>query len=287
MRYYGITQDPITQDYAIVMNYYDTGSLTHYLTNDFYDINWSDKLTILGDVLSGLINIHKKNIIHKNIHSGNILLKNQTNYIEEIVLSDVGINKSSTDDNTIYGIIPYMAPEIFREQTYTRASDMYSLGMIMWELMTGRRPFWDRKHDAELINEICNGLLPPIASNAPKGYIELMKECWNSDPKERPMAIEAFRKLKDIKENEWDNTTKIIKSSDIGPIADKSGAIYKSRCLSDMIKSAAFSRNQSITSGIDKRKFKNNQEDNFDNDNNFKRTKIIEDNNAFEFYVEI
>ena len=70
----------------------------------------------------------------------------------------MGISKSATestdDNNENYGIIPYMAPEIFLGQKYTSASDIYSLGMIMWELMTGRRPFWDRNHDTDLILEI-------------------------------------------------------------------------------------------------------------------------------------
>ena len=67
----------------------------------------------------------------------------------------MGISKSATDstdnNNENYGIIPYMAPEILQRQNYTKASDIYSFGMIMWEFMTGRRPFWDRIHDIELI----------------------------------------------------------------------------------------------------------------------------------------
>ncbi|RIA86865.1 kinase-like domain-containing protein, partial [Glomus cerebriforme] len=78
-----------------------------------------------------------------------------------------------------------MAPEIFRGQKYTKASDIYSLGMIMWEIMT---PFWDRNHDTELIIEICDGLRPPIITNEPEdcNYIDLMKKCWHSDPNKRP-----------------------------------------------------------------------------------------------------
>ncbi|RGB30935.1 kinase-like domain-containing protein, partial [Rhizophagus diaphanus] len=90
----------------------------------------------------------------------------------------------------IYGIIPYMAPEIFQGREYTKASDIYSFGMIMWELMTGRRLFWNRNHDTELINVIFDGLRPPIVTNAPNGYIELMKECWHSDPEQRPHATD-------------------------------------------------------------------------------------------------
>ena len=79
----------------------------------------------------------------------------------------MGISKSateSTDDNNNenYGIIPYMAPEIFQGQKYTEASDIYSFGMIMWEFMTGRRPFWNEIHDIELIIKISDGLRPQL-----------------------------------------------------------------------------------------------------------------------------
>src|SRR5688500_18237947 len=89
-----------------------------------------------------------------------------------LAISKSGIESSNdSDDQEINGIIPYVAPEIFQGQKYTKASDIYSLGMIMWELMTGRRPFWDQSHDTDLIIKICDGLRPPIVTNAPAGYI--------------------------------------------------------------------------------------------------------------------
>ncbi|RIA88524.1 hypothetical protein C1645_739330 [Glomus cerebriforme] len=104
--------------------------------------------------------------------------------------------------------------------------------------MTCRRPFWDRNHDTELIIEICDGLRPPIVTNAPEGYIELMKECWHSDPNKRPTAIDLYNKIDTVSVNEYNiwrngNPTKIMKSSDIGPVTiNNPGAIYKSRPLS-------------------------------------------------------
>ncbi|RIA94190.1 kinase-like domain-containing protein, partial [Glomus cerebriforme] len=137
-----------------------------------------------------------------------------------------------------------MAPEIFKGQKYTKASDIYSFGMIMWEFMTGRRPFWDRNHDTELIIEICDGLRPPIVTNASEGYIDLMKECWHSDPDKRPTATVTYDKIykmltKEPYDKNSENLTKIIPSSDIGPVTTNNpGAIYKSRPLSGMIRSA-------------------------------------------------
>ncbi|CAI2183878.1 2300_t:CDS:2, partial [Funneliformis geosporum] len=162
-----------------------SGDLTQHLARTFYDINWSKKLGHLLNITYGLNMIHKKGIIHRDFHSGNILID------EFSKICDLGLNKSATkaEDDETYGIIPYLAPEILHGQHYTRDSDIYSLGMIMWEVMTGRRPFWDRVHDVELIIQICDGLRPPIDNmNAPEGYVQLIKECWNPNPNKRPTA---------------------------------------------------------------------------------------------------
>ncbi|PKB97839.1 kinase-like protein [Rhizophagus irregularis] len=182
-----------------------------------------------------------------------------------------------------------MAPEIFQGHEYTEASDIYSFGMIMWELMTGRRPFWDEIHDLELIIKICDGLRPPIVTNAPKGYIELMKECWHSDPNKRP-TVEAIYTIVDNmnsgnKSNKHDNI-KVIKSSDIGPVTmNNPGAIYKSRPLSHMIKSAT-SRSKSIDpfyyyqknskASTGKRKFDEDSVEDSNNDQSIKKRRLLE-----------
>jgi len=253
-KYYGITQDPSTQDMMIVMPYYSSGDLIHYITKDFYNIEWRSKLGVLYGSIKGLVNIHSIYIVHRDFHSGNIFFNSDSSY--DVKIGDLGLSKSATDstgddNNENYGIIPYMAPEIFQGQKYTTASDIYSFGMIMWEVMTGRRPFWDKSHDTDLIIEIVDGLRPPIVTNAPEGYIELMKECWHSDPSKRPTAANIFEKLEKIYNNEPTfYPTKIIEAPDIGPVTiNNPGAIYKSRPLSGMINSAMSlrsSRNQSI-----------------------------------------
>ncbi|GET03289.1 kinase-like domain-containing protein [Rhizophagus clarus] len=247
-KYFGITQDPNTKDIMIVMPYYSSGDLIHYISNVFYEIYWEEKLRNLVKIIIGLMNIHSVNIIHRDFHSGNIFFDGT----KGAVIGDLGISKSATEstdeNNENYGIIPYMAPEIFQGQKYTKASDIYSFGMVMWELMTGRRPFWDRNHDTDLIIDLCDGLRPPIVTNAPEGYIELMKECWHSDPQKRPQATDIYNAINEMFDNEWSNhfrnqkPTEVTKSPNVGPITViHQGAVYKSRPLSGMIQSAMIS----------------------------------------------
>ncbi len=71
-RYFGITQDQITKEIMIIMPYYDSGDLIHYLINNFYNINWWTKLSRLFYIIYGLIEIHRAKIIHRDLHSGNL-----------------------------------------------------------------------------------------------------------------------------------------------------------------------------------------------------------------------
>ncbi|RGB25835.1 kinase-like domain-containing protein [Rhizophagus diaphanus] len=103
----------------------------------------------------------------------------------ELFIIDLGLckpvsDKQDTDNNhsEVYGVIPYMAPEILRRKPYTLESDIYSIP-----------PFNDRAHDHHLILSICEGERPEIIENTPKCYIDLMKKCWDSDPSNRPTII--------------------------------------------------------------------------------------------------
>ncbi len=77
--YYGITQYPKTMDFIFIMEYYESGDLGYFLTKKFYDIDWNDKLDILNYIISGLDYIHGQKVIHRDLHSGNILCSNSSN----------------------------------------------------------------------------------------------------------------------------------------------------------------------------------------------------------------
>ncbi|RGB23927.1 kinase-like domain-containing protein, partial [Rhizophagus diaphanus] len=105
------------------------------------------------------------------------------------------------DETKIYGVMPYVAPEVLRGKPYTQAADIYSFGMIMYFVATGRQPFGNHAHDYELALDICKGVRPEISEpEAPKYYIDLMKKCWELDKINRPDIFEIYKLIKSFYE---------------------------------------------------------------------------------------
>ncbi|POG66287.1 kinase-like domain-containing protein [Rhizophagus irregularis DAOM 181602=DAOM 197198] len=192
IQFFGITQDPNNLNYIIVMSYAKKGNLRKCLS-DIIKFKWQDKLQLLKKIILGLKVIHESNLTHGDFHDGNILLSDNHN---ELFIIDLGlckpINGLDSDNNKvneIYGVMPYMAPELFRNKLYTPESDIYSFSMIMWEFTSGIPPFYDRAHDHHLILSVCNDERPEIIENTPKCYMDLIKKCWDSNPSNRPTII--------------------------------------------------------------------------------------------------
>ena len=193
---YGLTQDPITKEYIFVMDYMEDGSLQNYLTKDFKNLKWKQKINILKQIIEGLKDIHEKEIIHHDFHSGNILLRYNNSYIADLGLSCTSSQKSSSNKNDICGVLPYIAPEVLKKKPYTMASDVYSFGVLMSVVSTGQQPFNNLAHDEYLAMNICKGVRPGFSNNTPKFYIELAFKCMDANPDKRPTAKEIHKIIK-------------------------------------------------------------------------------------------
>ncbi|GBC31090.1 kinase-like domain-containing protein [Rhizophagus irregularis DAOM 181602=DAOM 197198] len=194
--FYGFTKNPDTLKYMAVMDYANKGNLRGNLTR-IIKSGWSQKLCMLYEIISGLKNIHNQNLIHHDFHDGNILNHGEN----KIYISDLGLCqpvKSLLKEHNIYGVVPFMAPEVLRGKPYTPASDIYSFSMIMWEFTSGIPPFNDRAHDIQLSLSICEGERPEIIETTPQCYVDLMKKCWDEDPLKRPSSKEVSKIF-----NEW------------------------------------------------------------------------------------
>ncbi|RIB19062.1 kinase-like domain-containing protein [Gigaspora rosea] len=170
-------------------------------------MKWEDKLTLLHCIFSDLQTIHSKNIIHRDLHSGNVLQHN----LHSAYIADLGLSISSnialkTESGGVYGILPYIAPEILNGKPYTTASDIYSFGIIMWEILYGKSVFYNQNFGPQLQLEICNNNLRPIIiKNTPQCYINLMEKCWDKDPEKRPSAANICEIF-----TEWQINVKIL-----------------------------------------------------------------------------
>ncbi|RGB36074.1 kinase-like domain-containing protein [Rhizophagus diaphanus] len=238
---YGFTKDPKLNDYILVMQYASEGDLHKYLQKEFTEIDWKKKIAILQYISRGLCAIHNENFIHRDLHSGNILVYNKDR--SYYAVGDLGLSRPANDtllNNEIYGVIPYIAPEIFKGSTFSKESDIYSLGMIMWELTTGCKPFANVEHDHRLIYNIIDGVRPEITEDTPDFYSNLMKRCWDSDPKKRPSASEIY--IMTLQSVPFDHSElkrkELINSKKLGPkFSEKPHpkAIYTSRPISSYI----------------------------------------------------
>ncbi|CAB5366539.1 unnamed protein product [Rhizophagus irregularis] len=175
-RMYGFTQDPVTKDYYIVLQYANDLDLNRYLAHNCASIDWWQRISILDGIVKGIYELHKEDLIHHNLHTGNILvrrtrrkelermsLRNPSSSVK-IWISDSGLqgpagssnenndlNSSSSpiDENSniisnsrkeIYGVLPYIAPEV----------------------------------------------LQATSPDIPECWLDLMKKCWASKPEDRP-----------------------------------------------------------------------------------------------------
>src|SRR6266542_2994771 len=134
-----MTQCPKTKNYMIVVQYARGGDLRKYMKRNSARITWQRRLDILYGIATGLTRIHRKNLVHRNLHSGNILINSYMTFIGDLGLCRRADNCHATDG--VFGVLPYVAPEILRAKSYTEAADVYSFGTIMWELAFGRKPF--------------------------------------------------------------------------------------------------------------------------------------------------
>ncbi|RIA99911.1 hypothetical protein C2G38_2236626 [Gigaspora rosea] len=129
--------------------------------------------------------------------------------------------------------------------------------MIVWEVISGCRPFSDRRHNEYLILDILNGLRPKIPTNTPQDLIELMEMCWHSDQKKREKSLGNRNPTTGLKIKLENIINKIEKGeikfsenrdTSISPTKISGQAIYSSRLLNPLISEALTIRSMRLNS---------------------------------------
>jgi serine/threonine protein kinase len=187
----------------MVLFYCNDGNLRNYLNKSEKYIDYNTKINRLKHLASGLLNIHNAGKVHKDLHSGNILYNGTFPFISDLGMCQPADNKQTVKEEGIYGVLPYMAPEVLRGHQYTKAADVYSFGIIMNEYLSEEIPFNNIPHDQYLTIKICKGFRPKISEYIPKLIADLIIRCWDAKAENRPTANELYQKLNNY-ENYYD-----------------------------------------------------------------------------------
>ncbi|CAB4442383.1 unnamed protein product [Rhizophagus irregularis] len=176
---FGLTKNPSNGNYLLVMSKFDM-NLKEYLQQNHNQLTWKERIRITFEIIEALYYIYKEDSIHRDLHSGNILYSRSN---DSWRISDLGFcGPADKPSTSIYGNLPYIAPEIIIGREYTFKSDIYSIAMLMWEISFGQPPFMNYEHDCILAINIIDGIRPVIISEIPSKYKSLMEQCWDANP---------------------------------------------------------------------------------------------------------
>ncbi|RIA96286.1 kinase-like domain-containing protein, partial [Glomus cerebriforme] len=199
----GITKNLIG-NYVMVLEYANDGNLREYLKKNFTFLKWEDKIQMALDITGGLKCLHNEEIIHRDLHSKNILVNNG-----KLLIADLGLSKklaeiSSNSAPNKWGMIEYTDPRcyLFTKFKKDKKSDIYGLGTLLWEISSGRPPFSD--HPREELDILgfhirCNGLREKPVEGTPLKYKQLYQKCWDEDHNKRPDIDEIHEILSQLK----------------------------------------------------------------------------------------
>uniref|UniRef100_A0A8C6Q7X8 Mitogen-activated protein kinase kinase kinase n=1 Tax=Nothobranchius furzeri TaxID=105023 RepID=A0A8C6Q7X8_NOTFU len=175
--------------YCIIMEYCAQGQLYEVLragrkVTPTLLVDWA------SGIASGMNYLHLHKIIHRDLKSPNVLVTHN----DTVKISDFGTSKELSDKSTkmsFAGTVAWMAPEVIRNEPVSEKVDIWSFGVVLWELLTGEIPYKDVDSSAIIWGVGSNSLHLPVPSTCPDGFKILMKQTWQGKPRNRP----SFRQI--------------------------------------------------------------------------------------------
>ncbi len=174
------------EQYVIVMEYVSGGSL--------FDVQQQGRLSIERirqiaiDLCDALIRAHRLNIIHRDIKPENVLMdENGTPKLADFGLARLSQDTRMTRSGTQFGTPPYMAPEAWEGKTLDAQADIWSLGVLMFEMLTGRVPF-SADTPLAVMNKVFTSYLPDpkkLRSNLPPNLVKIIRRMLAHDKRQR------------------------------------------------------------------------------------------------------
>uniref|UniRef100_A0A673L6U1 receptor protein-tyrosine kinase n=1 Tax=Sinocyclocheilus rhinocerous TaxID=307959 RepID=A0A673L6U1_9TELE len=173
----------------IVTEYMENGALDKYLKDHDGEMSSFQLVGMLRGIAAGMKYLSDMSYVHRDLAARNILVNSNL----ECKVSDFGLSRVLEDDpegtyTTSGGKIPirWTAPEAIAYRKFTSASDVWSFGIVMWEVMAfGERPYWDMSNH-EVMKAINEAFRLPAPMDCPSAVYQLMLQCWLQDRSKRP-----------------------------------------------------------------------------------------------------
>ncbi|XP_059499641.1 ephrin type-A receptor 5-like isoform X2 [Stegostoma tigrinum] len=173
----------------IVTEYMENGSLDTFLKKNDGQFTVIQLVGMLRGIASGMRYLSDMGYVHRDLAARNILVN--SNLVSKV--SDFGLSRVLEDDpeaayTTRGGKIPirWTAPEAIAYRKFTSASDVWSYGIVMWEVMSyGERPYWEMTNQ-DVIKAVEEGYRLPTPMDCPAALYQLMLDCWQKDRNSRP-----------------------------------------------------------------------------------------------------
>lgn len=182
---------------CIVTEFMSGGSVYDHLHKHKGVFKLPTLLRVAIDVSKGMDYLHQSNIIHRDLKAANLLMDEH----EVIKVADFGVARVQAQSGVMTaetGTYRWMAPEVIEHRPYDHKADVFSFGIVLWELLTGKLPYDYLTPLQAAVGVVQKGLRPTIPKNIHPRLAELLPTCWQQDPAERPEFSEITAILQDI-----------------------------------------------------------------------------------------
>ena len=180
----------------IVMEIVNGRELKSYFDNQEKFIEQSYVVSIMEQLLSALAHSHEHGVIHRDIKPANIIVMEN----RQIKVTDFGIanleSSELTQVGTMMGTPSYMSPEQVRGEKVGLHSDLFSAGVIFYQLLTGEKPFYGQSMTTVMHKVLHETPVAPslLSSQIPSGFDEIIEKVLNKDPLKRYRSANFFKK---------------------------------------------------------------------------------------------